>query len=336
MKAFLTRTAGGIDDLTLENIPEPGALCSGQIRIAMRAASLNYRDLMAVTGAFGSPGEQGLIPCSDGTGEVVETGPDVTRVRTGDRVALTFNPDWIGGPWRASAAAMGRGGPLMQGVMREQIVVHASEVVTLPPQLDFDEGAALPCAGVTAWHALCGPAPLFPGMTVLLQGTGGVSTLGIQFAKLFGARVIATTSTPERQRLLERLGADATINYREKPAWDERVRELTGGEGVDLCVEIGGAETVDRSLAATRTGGRVALVGLLSGWPNAVSSMFSSGVDITPIKVGSRDDFERMLRAMALHDVHPLIDSRFTFDQLPDALRHLESKGHTGKIVLNF
>ncbi len=336
MKAFVTRSAGGIDDLKIEDIPDAGPLCSGQVRIAMRAASLNYRDLMAVSGAFGPPGEQGLIPCSDGAGEVVETGPDVTRVKTGDPVALTFNPDWIGGPWRASAAAMGRGGPLMQGTMREEIVVHASEVVPLPPGISIEEGAALPCAGVTAWHALCGPAPLIPGMTVLLQGTGGVSTLGIQLAKLFGARVIATTSTPERQKLLARLGADETINYREEPEWDKRVRELTDGQGVDLCVEVSGAETIDRSIAATRNGGRVALVGLLTGWPDSVSSMFSSGVDITPIKVGSRDDFERMVRAMAFHQVHPLIDSRFAFDQLPDAMRHLESKQHTGKILINF
>lgn len=335
MKTFLTRTCAGIDSLRIEDTPLPGALGAGDVRVALRATSVNYRDLLAVTGVIGKPGAHGLIPCSDGVGEVIEIGTEVSRVRVGDRVALTFNPDWVGGPWRSTTGTLCRGSGL-PGVMREQIVVHQSELVRLPDHLDFDEGATLACAGVTAWHALCGAAPLLPGMSVLLQGGGGVSVFALQFAKLFGARVIMLSSSAERLERLKKLGADEVINYREVSAWDKRVRELTGGEGVDLAIDIGGADTIDRSVAATRRGGRVALVGLLTGWPNAVSSIFTSGVTLSPVAVGSRDDFEMMNRAIAHHRLRPVIDSRYPFEQLPEALRHLESGRHFGKIVIAF
>jgi len=334
MKAYVSRTASGIDSLTIEEIAPPGALGPGQIRVAMRAASINYRDTMVLSGAFGVP-PQGLVPCSDGAGEVIEVAADVQRCRTGDRVALTFNPDWIGGPFRATPGGLGRGAYL-PGVMREEIVVHASEAVVLPPHLSFEEGASFPCAGVTAWHALCGPQPLMPGMSVLLQGSGGVSLFALQFAKMFGARVIMTTSSAERCARLKELGADETIDYRAFAEWDKAARELTGGEGVDLTVDIGGADTVQRSLSSTRSGGRVALVGLITGWPSAAPSLFAAGVDITPIKVGSRDDFEAILRAVAFHKMHPIIDRRYPFEELPHALHHLKSGRHVGKVVIGF
>ncbi len=333
MKTFLTRTCAGIDSLRIEDTPLPGSLGAGDVRVVLRATSLNYRDLLAVTGVIGKPGPHGLIPCSDGVGEVVEVGPEVSRVRVGERVALTFNPDWVGGPWRSTTGTLCRGSGL-PGVMREQVVAHQSELVRLPAHLDFDEGATLACAGVTAWHALCGAAPLLPGMSVLLQGGGGVSVFALQFAKLFGARVIMLSSSAERCEQLQQLGADDVINYREVPAWDKAVRELTG-EGVDLAIDIGGAETIDRSVAATRRGGRVALVGLLTGWPNAVSSIFTSGVTLSPVAVGSRDDFEMMNRAITLHRLRPVIDSRYAFEQLPEALHYLQSGRQFGKIVVS-
>lgn len=335
MKTHIARTTDGIDSLAIEDRPAPGPLCAGQIRVAMRAASLNYRDLLVLSGALGEPGPDGLIPISDGAGEVVEVAPDVERIKIGDRVALTFIPDWIGGPWRAGLARRSRGHPL-PGVMCEETVVHQSEAVVLPAHLSYEEGAALPCAGVTAWHALCGTTPLYPGMSVLLQGGGGVSVLGLQFAKLFGARVIVISSGAERCERLEKLGADETVNYREQPEWDEAVRELTGGEGVDLSIDLGGAGTIDRTVAATRMGGRVALVGLLGGWVEKLPSPFLRRVDVVPVTVGNRDDFETMNRAIDFHKVHPVIDSRYPFDQLPDALRHLESGKHFGKIVIGF
>jgi len=334
MKRFFTPTANGIESLKIQDVAEPGALVSGQVRVAMRAASLNFRDLLVLSGALGKTGPEGLVMCSDGAGEVIEVAPDVRRVKPGDRIALTFIPDWIAGAFRTSIAPLSRGFPL-QGVMCEQLVVHQSEAVVLPDHLSFAEGACLPCAGVTAWHALCGPTPLMPGMSVLLQGAGGVSVLALQFAKLFGARVIMTTSSDERAERLRKLGADAVINYRQEPEWDVAVRRLTGGEGVDLAVDVGGTETVDRSVKAIRKGGRLALVGLLTGWPGSISSLFASRVDVTPITVGSRNDFEDMNRAIAFHKMQPIIDKQFAFDALPDALRYLETGKQFGKIVIN-
>jgi NADPH:quinone reductase-like Zn-dependent oxidoreductase len=336
MKAFVSRTAGGIDSLEIEDVPEPGALGSGQIRIVMRAASINYRDTKVLTGTYGSPGPQGLIPCSDGTGEIVEVAPDVHRLEVGDRVALTFNPDWIGGPYRVSFGAMGRGSSGIPGTMREEIVVHHSEAVVVPQHLSFEEGAAYPCAGVTAWHALCAASPLMPGMSVLLQGGGGVSLFALQFAKMFGARVIMMSSSLERCARLKQLGADEVIDYKAEPEWNKAARSLTNGVGVDLTIDIGGAQTVDRSIASTRNGGRVALVGILTGRANTVSSLAASGVDITHVKVGSRDNFEALNRAVAFHESRPVVAACYRFEQLPEALRHLENGQHMGKIVIGF
>ncbi len=332
MKIVVSRTASGPDSLLIEEAPAPGPIGPGQIRIAMRAASVNYRDTLVLSGMFGIP-EQGIIPCSDGAGEVIEAAADVTRFKLGDRVALIFNPDWIGGPFRPSAGAMGRGA-IVPGTMREQIVVHQSEAVLAPAHLSFEEAAAFPCAGVTAWHALCAAAPLLPGMNVLLQGSGGVSLFALQFAKLFGARVIMTSSSAERCAKLKQLGADDVINYNTDTDWDKTVRGLTGGAGADLTIDIGGADTIQRSFAATRNGGRVAPVGLLTGRPSAVAA--GPSADVTPIRVGSRDDYEAMNRAIGFHRSRPIIDTVYKFDELPQALGHLKSGKHMGKIVLSF
>jgi NADPH:quinone reductase-like Zn-dependent oxidoreductase len=254
-------------------------------------------------------------------------------VKIGDRVALTFNPDWIGGPWEPTRGGVGRGGGI-QGVMRQEIVVHQGETVLIPAHLSFAEGATLPCAAVTAWHALSAGRPLLPGMSVLLQGGGGVSVFALQFAKLFGARVIHVSSSAERCARLKSLGADETIDYRANPDWSATVREVTSG-GADLAIDVGGADTVERSLAATRMFGRVALVGRLTGRASVVS-LGSSYAEMYPVAVGSRQDFEAMNRAIALHQVRPVIDSRYEFAQLPAALRRLESGRHFGKIVIDF
>lgn len=335
MKTFSITAAAGIEALAPAEVPTPGPLTAGQIRVSMRAAALNYRDLLVVSGQLGPIPPQGLVMCSDGAGEVIEVADDVRRVKVGDRVALTFLPDWMGGPFRDEIVPMSRGYPL-PGVMAEQCVVDHSEAVVLPPHLSFEEGATLPCAGLTAWYALCGDGPCMPGMTVLVQGGGGVSVFALQFAKLFGARVIATSSSDERCQRLQQLGADDTINYRQNPDWQQTVRELTGGRGADITIEVGGAGTIDRSLAATSRAGRLALVGLLSGWPNEVSTLFTSGVAINPIRVGSRDDFNQMNRAITYHQLQPVIDRVFAFDALPEAMRHLESGQQFGKIVVQF
>jgi NADPH:quinone reductase-like Zn-dependent oxidoreductase len=333
MKAFVAPTLSGLDSLVLQDIPAPGRLAPGQIRVAMRAASVNYRDLLVLSGHLRSVTLPELIPCSDGAGEVVEVASEVWRVKVGDRVALTFNPDWIGGPWQPSQGAAGRGGAI-PGVMREELVVSQHEAVILPRHLSFEEGATLPCAAVTAWHALCAAAPLLPGMSVLLQGGGGVSLFALQLAKLFGARVIIISSSPERCARLKTLGADEAIDYRAEPEWNAVVKKLTNGMGVDLTIDVGGADTMERALASTRMGGRLAPVGLLTGRANAMPGYL--GVDITPIRVGSRQDFEAMNRAIGFHEIRPVIDSRYAFDQLPDALRHLQTGRHFGKIVITF
>ena len=335
MKAFVAPTLNGVDSLVMRDIPAPGALSPGQIRVALRAASVNYRDLLVLSGQLRSVTLPELIPCSDGAGEVVEVAAGVARVKVGDRVALTFNPDWIGGPYQQSPGAAGRGGAI-QGVMCEELAVSQHEAVILPRHLSFEEGATLPCAAVTAWHALCVAAPLLPGMTVLLQGGGGVSLFALQLAKLFGARVIIISSSPERCARLKSLGADETIDYRAQPEWSSVVRKLTNGAGVDLTIDVGGADTMDQALASTRMGGRLAPVGLLTGRPKTSALTGYVGADITPIRVGSRQDFEAMNCAIGFHEVRPVIDSRYPFEQLPDALRHLQTGRHLGKIAIVF
>ena len=333
MKAYVARSAG-LDAATIEDVPVPGPISKGQIRIEMRAASVNYRDTIMLSGMFGAP--NAMIPGSDGAGEVIEVAPDVSRFRVGDRVALIFNPDWIGGAFSPSSGAAGRGSNAVPGTMQEEVVVHHSEAVAIPAHLSFEEAAAYPCAGVTAWYALTAGGPLQPGMSVLLQGGGGVSVFALQFAKLFGARVIMISSSAERCAQLKALGADETVDYTAEPEWNKSVRALTGGQGVDLTVEVGGAETVERSLLATRMGGTVALVGLLTGRSNAVQSLASSGVEVFSTKVGSRQDYEAMNRAVAFHQSRPVIAARYGFDQLSEALQHLKSGRQLGKIVLGF
>jgi NADPH:quinone reductase-like Zn-dependent oxidoreductase len=339
MKIYRGYAPVPLESLTIEEAPAPGALGAGQIRIDMRAATLNYRDLLMLSGKFGVPGPDGMIPICDGAGEVVEVAPDVRRFKAGDRIALTYDAgQWIGGPFRMppGGGGSGRGSPATFGVMRQQIVAHQSEGVLLPAHMSFEEGAAYPCAGVTAWHSLCGAAPLLPGMSVLLQGAGGVSVFALQFAKLFGARVIMTSSSDERCARLKSLGADETINYVTDPEWHKTIRRLTDGQGVDLTVEVGGAETIERSLASTRAGGRLALVGLLTGWAQGAASMQTASVDITPIRVGPRDDLENLFRAVAFHRQRPVIGETYSFEQLPQALQRLKRGSHFGKIAVTY
>jgi NADPH:quinone reductase-like Zn-dependent oxidoreductase len=336
MRAFVSRDGGGIEDLVETEIAGPGPLGRGEVRVRLRAASLNYRDILTLGGQVGRKLPAGFIPCSDGAGEVVECAGDVMTFRPGDRVVMTFNPDWIAGPWQATPGAMGRGSGILPGVMRDEMVVQHSELVRLPAHFDYRDGAALPCAAVTAWHSLCGAGPLYPGMTVLLQGAGGVSVFALQLAKLCGARVIVTSSSAERCARLQALGADETIDYRETEAWDTAVRDLTGGTGVDVAVDVGGAETIEKTLKATRAGGRVAMVGLLTGPPRIAGSMVAASVEIQPIRVGSRADLEAVVRAMAFHDIRPVIDRTFAFSQLPEALRTLSEGRHFGKIAIGF
>ena len=333
MKCYIL-SQPGVEVLKLVDIPEPGKPAHGQVLVRMRAASLNFRDLMVTSGIYGmnAPSQEVL---SDGAGEVVAVGDGVTRVKSGDRVALTFHIDWIGGSLTPAHNVGGRGGVGNQGALKEYALVTQNEVVILPPHLSFEEGASLPCAAVTAWAALSAYRSTRPGDVVLTLGTGGVSLFAIQFAKLFGARVIATSSSTEKLERLKALGADDVIDYNKTPDWHLSVLEMTGGIGVDAIVEVGGKGTLQKSLQAARQGGHITVVGLLSGMPEVGAEILLRYLTVQGSRVGSLEHFEQMNRAIAYHKVHPIIDRVFEFKDAIPALKHLEAQKHIGKVVIN-
>jgi NADPH:quinone reductase-like Zn-dependent oxidoreductase len=312
--------------------PKPSA---HQVLIRIRATSLNYRDHMIVTGQyFGGAVNRDIIPLSDGAGEVVAIGDDVKRFKVGDRVAGTFFQVWKDGPRSFQPPALGV--PL-DGVLAEYVALHEDGVVMLPPSLSFEEGASLPCAGVTAWNALMVIGrPVRPGETVLCQGTGGVSTLALQFARAAGAQVIVTSSSDEKLERAKQLGASAGINYKKHPDWDKEVERITSGRGVDHIVEIGGAGTLARSYQALGFGGKVALIGFLAGNGDANPyPLMMKGGTLHGVGVGNTKSFEDMNRAIQSNGIKPAIDKVFPFDQAPDAFRRLASGGFVGKIVIS-
>ncbi len=263
MKAYRLHELVGPDGLKLEELPGPTP-GPGQVLIRLRAVSLNFRDLMVVKGAYNPKLRLPIVPVSDGAGEVVATGAGATRFKPGQRVVACFMPGWLEGPpdEEKGRSALGGGG---LGLLAEEAVLPEEGLLPIPAHLDFDEAATLPCAAVTAWNALFECGGVKPGDTVLTQGTGGVSLFALQLARLAGARVIAMSGSDEKlQRAIE-LGASDGINYKATVDWDKRVRELTGGKGVDHIVEVGGAGTLPRSLRAVRVGGTIALIGVLSG-----------------------------------------------------------------------
>ncbi len=335
MRLYRLPKTTGIDDLTLveEATPRPGR---GQILIRMRAASLNYRDLMVATGRF-SQGDapSALIPLSDGAGEVAEIGADVDRVRVGDRVAPIFTQAWLGGELKAEYNLTALGGNL-DGVLTEYRVLDQNGVVRIPDHLSFEEAATLPCAALTAWNALFGERVLKAGETVLALGTGGVSIFAVQLARMAGATAIVTSSSDEKLARAKALGATHGVNYAKFPEWQDEVLKLTGGEGVDVVVEVGGPGTLQRSAQAARFGGSIGMIG---------SSFAAGSVDPTPImrralhlrgvRIGSREMFEAMNRAIAAHGLRPVIDKTFPFEDAKAAYRHLQSQKHLGKVVVS-
>lgn len=325
--------AAGIETLVLVEapMPKPGR---GQVLVRMRASSLNYRDLNVAKGraARGSL-PANLIPLSDGAGEVVELGPEVTRLAVGDRVAGLFMETWLGGQLEPAHVESSRGGAI-DGVLAEYVLFDEDGVVRFPPHLSFEEAATLPCAGVTAWNALHGGRSLQTGESVLTLGTGGVSIFAMQFAHAAGARVIATSSSDEKLTRVAALGASIGINYRDHPEWQEQVLSATGGRGVDHVVEVGGAGTLPRSIEATRHGGQIHLIGVLTGGDINPTPILRRTLTLRGIYVGSRQMFEAMNRAISLHQIHPVIDRVFEFEQAADAYRHLENRTHVGKIVI--
>ena len=335
MRLYRLPKAGDINDLTLTEAADP-TVGPGQVRVRLRAASLNYRDLMIVRDQYGRPARPGLVPVSDGAGDVVEVGTGVTRVAVGDRVAGIFHQRWLAGPIEDDVMSSALGGDL-DGVLAEERTFDQDGLVKVPAHLSYDEAATLPCAAVTAWDALFnGPAPVRPGDTVLTLGTGGVSAFAIQFARLAGARVIATSSSDEKLYRAKQLGATDGINYKTTPDWEKAVKELTAGRGVDAVVEVGGAGTLPKSLAAVRRGGTVSVIGLLTGPGGEINPLvlIPRAAVMRGVYVGSRATFETMNRALSLHRLRPAIDRPFDFEQAGDAYRHLASGSHFGKVVV--
>ena len=316
--------------------PTPGP---GQVLVRVRAVSLNQRDLAVTRAQYGGTGGGsmvGKVPLSDGAGEVVAVGTGATRFRVGDRVAGIFFARWIDGHRSADTMASARGGAGMDGMLSEFVAGDENGFVKIPDYLSFEEAATLPCAGVTAYRALFVEGRLKKGEFVLLEGTGGVSTFGLQFAAAAGARPIITSSSDDKIAKVKSMGAFGTVNYRTNPDWQKDVRRLTGDAGVDHVLEVGGRDTLPRALEALAYDGHIALIGGLTGFASDVPAgrLLGMGARVTGIYVGSRADFEAMNRFIAEHKIRPLIDKVFPFEEAPQAFDLMDNGSYLGKIVI--
>jgi len=322
--------------LVLHNSGEP-APGPGEVAVRIRAASLNYRDLLVRAGKSASGGSDPVVPLSDGAGEIVALGEGVADWQTGDRVALTFFRDWLSGTFQMSYHAAARGGSC-DGVLSEVVIAPAHSLVAMPATMSFAEAATLPCAALTAWHALMERGrPLAAGETVLCLGTGGVSIFALQIAKAAGARVIVTSSSHEKLARARERGADETIHYLETPEWDREVMRITDKHGVDRVVEVGGPGTIERSMNSVAAGGIVSLIGVLTGFDPPKASLFTlvkKNAELHGIYVGNREMFVRMNAFLEQHSIRPVIDRKLPFADAAAAYAHLEGASHFGKVVV--
>lgn len=333
MKAWELQDSFAIDSLRLVDKPEPRP-GPRDVLMNVRAWSLNYRDLMVVKGLYNPKLRFPFTPFSDGAGEVTAVGVEVTRFKVGDRVAACFMPGWIDGELDEAKAKTSLGGG-QQGMLAEQVVLAEDALVKTPAHLNDEEAATLPCAAVTAWNALLVSGGLKPGETVLIQGTGGVSLFALQFARMQGCRVIATSSSDDKLSRVAKLGAADGINYKATPDWEDKVRDLTGGVGVDHVVEVGGAGTLGKSLKAVRMAGHIALIGVLAGGGQINPlPILMRNIRVHGIYVGSRTMFEAMNEAISSSRLHPIVDRTFPFNDVLAALKHMESGAHFGKICV--
>jgi len=333
MRAYEIVSNGGVDALALNSrpTPQPGP---GEILVRMRASAINYRDLSTIEDPAARAIAYPRIPNSDGAGEVLDVGAGVTRFTAGDRVAGCFFQDWDDGRISTTAMASALGGPI-DGVLAEEVVFSEQGAVHLPPLMSFAEGATLPCAGLTAWNCLIEQGGLTAGKTALFLGTGGVSIFGLQIARMIGARAIITSSSDAKLARAASLGADELINYRQTPDWQARVLELTAGVGVDVTIETGGGGTLEKTIEATRVGGTISLIGVLTGGTINPSSVMRKSIRLQGVYVGNRRMFEDMNAAFDLNQVTPVIDQLFEFGDARTAYKVMREAGHFGKLVVS-
>src|SRR5260370_20597233 len=341
MKSYHINLGAGLAGLVVKEHDSavPG---THEVLVRVRACWLSFRELMIlILGYYPLPVRPDVVPVSDGAGEVMAVGAGVTRAKVGDRVAGVVFPHWLDGPF-ARDYAMQLGGSL-DGMLTEVAVLSEEGIVHIPDHLSFEEASTLPIAAVTAWNALTGSRPLQAGDTVLTLGSGGVSLFALQFAKLFGVRVIATTSSEEKAQRLKALGADEVINYRTTPDWHVAVRELTGGRGVDQVIEVGGPGTIEQSIKSTNVSGEIALIGSLAGTGSISGSTvlrvlrhsIAGVVTLRSIAAGNRAHFLALNRAIALHRLKPVIDRVFPFEDAQAMARFSARKSHFGKVVIS-
>lgn len=336
MRTYLVDSDRGVDAMKQHETDQrhPRA---GEVQIQMRAASLNYRDLSVAAGGYLRNNVRPIVPVSDGAGTVTEVGPGVTRWKEGDRVSPIFLQKWIDGVPNDEILRTGLGGGI-DGLLAEFVVVPEESLVLIPESMTFAQAACLPCAAVTAWHALFESGKLQADQTVLCLGTGGVSMFALQFAKASGAQVIITSSSDQKLQTAIEHGADETINYATHPEWHREVQRLTSGRGVDHVVEVGGPGTLERSLKSTAVGGHVHLIGILDtpqGKVNPLLSIFNL-LTIRGIYVGSRRMHEKVIDLMQQHSIQPIVDRSFAFVDAVEAYRYMQSQKHVGKIVIEF
>jgi len=334
MKVYEIQEGFGLEHLRGAERPDP-VPGHGEVMVRMKAVSLNYRDVLTVTGLYNPKQPLPLVPCSDGVGEVVAVGGGVSRFKEGDRIATLFCQRWIGGAPTYERLRSTLGGP-RDGTLAELMLLAEDGAVLVPEHLSDEEAATLPCAGLTAWSALAEYGNVGPGDTVLIQGTGGVAVFALQFTRLLGATAIVTSSSHDKLKRARQLGAWQGINYSEDPNWGKTARELTGGVGVDHVVDVGGGKTLEQSLRAVRIGGEISLVGVLSGAAADLNLLpiFMKNVRIQGIVVGSRDGFEAMNRAVAMHQMRPVVDRIFPFAEAREAFEFVMSGAHFGKVCI--
>jgi len=336
MKAFTT-LGDGIEELKLNELPIPKPKAN-EILVKMRAASLNYRDLLVVNGIESWKPSSPRIPISDGVGEVVAVGSGVSQWEIGDRVAGLFLPKWLDGELTPEKYVSPLGGSAADGVLAEYVVFDEQAIAKTPGNLSDAEAASLPVAALTAWHAVARRSQVKTGETVLIQGTGGVSLFALQFVHALGAFPIVISSSDEKLEKAKALGASATINYKNFPNWEEQVIKLTESKGVDHVIETVGGANLNRSLEAIKLSGTISFIGLIAGLSAPINTyqFVQKNVQIHGIETGSREMFEEMNRFIESHDLKPVIDKTFAFDEIREALKYLESGRHFGKVTIQF